>query len=63
MRVIKHCLIKDATKFKEITKLIGKIILERIVRHSILIKSEVVENDLTEKVEKILNFGHTVTCH
>ena len=60
--VIKHCLIKDATKFKEITKINWKDNnWEEIVRHSILIKSEVVENDLTEEgLRKILNFGHTI---
>ena len=60
--VIKHCLIKDATKFKRITKINWKDNnWEEIVRHSILIKSEVVENDLTEEgLRKILNFGHTI---
>ena len=60
--VIKHCLIKDATKFKELTKTNWKDNnWEEIVRHSILIKSEVVENDLTEEgLRKILNFGHTI---
>ena len=60
--VIKHCLINDATKFKEITKINWKDNnWEEIVRHSILIKSEVVENDLTEGgLRKILNFGHTI---
>ena len=60
--VIKHCLINDATKFKEITKINWKDNnWEEIVRHSILIKSEVVENDLTEEgLRKILNFGHTI---
>ena len=59
--VIKHCLINDATKFKEITKINWKDNnWEEIVRHSILIKSEVVENDLNEEgLRKILNFGHT----
>mgnify|MGYP006213659127 FL=1 len=48
--VIKHCLINDAKKFKEITKINWKDNnWEEIVRHSILIKSEVVENDLTEE--------------
>ena len=60
--VIKHCLIKDTTKFKEITKINWKDNnWKEIVRHSILIKSEVVENDLTEEgLRKILNFGHTI---
>ena len=60
--VIKHCLIKDTTKFKEITKINWKDNnWEEIVRHSILIKSEVVENDLNEEgLRKILNFGHTI---
>ena len=60
--VIKHCLINDATKFKEITKINWKDNnWEEIVRHSILIKSEVVENDLNEEgLRKILNFGHTI---
>ena len=60
--VIKHCLIKDTKKFKEITKINWKDNnWEEIVRHSILIKSEVVENDLTEEgLRKILNFGHTI---
>ena len=60
--VIKHCLIKDNSKFKEITKINWKDNnWEEIVRHSILIKSEVVENDLTEEgLRKILNFGHTI---
>ena len=60
--VIKHCLIKDTKKFKEITKINWKDNnWEEIVRHSILIKSEVVENDLTEKgLRKVLNFGHTI---
>lgn len=60
--VIKHCLIADEKKWLEIsTKTLDSIDLDDIVKHSVLVKADVVENDPTEKgLRKILNFGHTI---
>lgn len=65
--IIKHALIKDNKQF-EVLKNITLIQLQnldfefnKIISHSINIKSNVVLNDPTEKGErKILNFGHTL---
>ncbi len=60
--VIKHCLIADANKWKELrTCEMGNLDWEKIVEHSVAIKAEVVDNDPLEKgLRKILNFGHTI---
>jgi 3-dehydroquinate synthase len=60
--VIKHCLIQDADKWKEIKiKDIDEQELEDLIGHSVEIKKKVVETDPTEKgLRKILNFGHTI---
>ena len=60
--VIKHCLIADKKMWEAIEK---RSILDqdwlKLVRHSVKIKSKVVEKDPTEKgLRKILNFGHTI---
>ena len=60
--IIKHCLIRDAEKFDELTKTpYEKLNLAELTRHSVEIKNAVVAEDPTEKgLRKILNFGHTV---
>jgi 3-dehydroquinate synthase len=60
--VIKHCLIADAKKWKEISNLpLEKQDWDELVKHSIAIKSKVTEEDPYEKgLRKILNFGHTI---
>jgi 3-dehydroquinate synthase len=60
--IIKHCLIRDANMFYEITKKpYEKLDLFTLTKHSVKIKDWVVEEDPTEKgLRKILNFGHTV---
>jgi 3-dehydroquinate synthase len=60
--IIKHCLIADSKKWNEINK---KQLKDQdwndLVKHSIAIKSTVVDQDPTEKgLRKILNFGHTI---
>jgi 3-dehydroquinate synthase len=60
--VIKHCLIKDEDQFNKILKNDWKKNdWIDIVKHSISIKSKIVDSDLKEKgIRKILNFGHTI---
>ena len=60
--VIKHCLIRDQKMFKNIINVDWKDNnWEKIVKHSIKIKSEIVHKDLKESgIRKILNFGHTI---
>lgn len=60
--IIKHCLIADAEKWKEVSQ---KDFEEQnwpdLIAHSVKIKQQVVEQDPTEKgLRKILNFGHTL---
>ncbi len=60
--IIKHCLIADGKKWKEI---IQKDFEDQkwsdLIAHSVKIKEHVVEQDPTEKgLRKILNFGHTL---
>lgn len=60
--VIKHCLIRDKSAFNKIVKIEWeKNDWFNIVKHSISIKSKIVDSDLRENgVRKILNFGHTI---
>ena len=60
--VIKHCLIRDKKMFDKISKFIwSENNWDEIIKHSISIKSEVVNKDLKESgLRKILNFGHTI---
>ncbi|MBX9852030.1 MAG: 3-dehydroquinate synthase [Cytophagaceae bacterium] len=60
--VIKHCLIADGKKWKEINqKKIEQQDWNDLVQHSITIKSKVTKEDPYEKgLRKILNFGHTI---
>lgn len=60
--IIKHWLIADANAFQE-QRHIGLFTedWEELIRHSVAIKSEVVEKDPLEGgYRKVLNFGHTV---
>ena len=60
--IIKHWLIADGDKFEE-QRHIGIMTddWEQLIRHSVAIKSKVVEADPLEGgLRKILNFGHTV---
>ncbi|MCP4521733.1 MAG: 3-dehydroquinate synthase [Cytophagales bacterium] len=60
--IIKHCLIKDAKKWKEIIQIpYEKQDWEDLNKHSVAIKEFVTENDPEERgLRKILNFGHTI---
>ena len=61
--IIKHCLIKDSSKFDEISNNLdwGKNNWNDLVYHSIDIKLQVVKLDLKEGgIRKILNYGHTL---
>ena len=61
--IIKHCLIKDSSKFDEISNNLEweKNNWNDLVNHSIDIKSQVVKLDLKEVgFRKILNYGHTL---
>ena len=60
--VIKHCLIRDKKMFDKISKFMwSENNWDEIIKHSISIKSEVVNKDLKESgLRKILNFGHTI---
>lgn len=60
--IIKHCLIQDKAKWKElITIPYEKQNWEDLNKHSVAIKEYVTENDPQEKgLRKILNFGHTI---
>lgn len=60
--VIKHCLIADGEKWKEISSVdFENQKWADLIAHSVKIKSWVVEQDPTEKgLRKILNFGHTL---
>lgn len=60
--IIKHCLIQDGEKWKEISKIdLEDQNLPELIAHSVAIKQNVVAQDPTEKgLRKILNFGHTL---
>ncbi len=60
--IIKHCLIRDGAKFREISaRPFQALDLEALTHHSVEIKYEVVREDPTEQgLRKILNFGHTI---
>ena len=60
--IIKHCLIKDKSKFNEIyNQKLDENNWDNLIKHSIDIKTKIVESDLKENgLRKILNFGHTV---
>jgi 3-dehydroquinate synthase len=60
--IIKHCLIRDAEKWYEISKQDWeKVDIAPLVSHSVDIKKAVVEEDPKEAgLRKILNFGHTL---
>ena len=60
--IIKHCLIADAEKWKEIIAThYEDLDWEDLARHSVQIKAKVTEEDPLEKgLRKILNFGHTI---
>lgn len=65
--VIKHCLIRDKSKFEEILKITIEDInnphfdWSDLIKHSIEIKAKVVTEDPKEAgLRKILNFGHTL---
>jgi len=60
--IIKHCLIADEKKWREINKKsLDQQNWNDLVVHSITIKSKVTEEDPFEKgLRKILNFGHTI---
>ncbi|HEX8546340.1 MAG TPA: 3-dehydroquinate synthase [Cytophagaceae bacterium] len=60
--IIKHCLIADKIKWKEISKTpFESQVWEELIFHSVAIKTKVTQEDPEEKgLRKILNFGHTV---
>ncbi|MDX2190122.1 MAG: 3-dehydroquinate synthase [Bacteroidota bacterium] len=65
--VIKHCLIQDAKAWMEIKKITPtdlqnkKFDWHHWIKHSVAIKSKVVDKDPQESgLRKILNFGHTI---
>jgi 3-dehydroquinate synthase len=60
--IVKHCLIQDDAKWREISILdFEEQNFDDLIAHSIEIKKKVVASDPTEKgLRKILNFGHTL---
>lgn len=60
--VIKHCLIADSTQWKKISASdYTDQLWPEVVRHSIEVKSRIVQEDPYEKGRrKVLNFGHTI---
>ncbi len=60
--IIKHCLIRDKSKFDEIyNQKVDKNNWKNLIKHSVDIKSIIVKSDLKENgLRKILNFGHTI---
>lgn len=61
--VIKHHIIADADAWNILKTIIGiqELDFEALIRHSIEIKSQIVEADPFEKgIRKALNFGHTI---
>lgn len=60
--IVKHCLIADGAKWKEISTIdFEDQNWTDLIAHSVKIKQAVVDQDPTEKgLRKILNFGHTL---
>ncbi len=60
--IIKHCLIADGAKWKQISGIdFENQNWKDLIEHSVKIKQHVVDQDPTEKgLRKILNFGHTL---
>ena len=65
--IIKHAAIKDAALFRELEKnklttyQRDKVLLGKLIRRNVVIKSDVVEKDEFEQGERrLLNFGHTL---
>ncbi len=60
--IIKHCLIQDIDKWKELISIpYEQQNWEDLNKHSVAIKEYVTENDPQERgLRKILNFGHTI---
>jgi 3-dehydroquinate synthase len=60
--IAKHCLIQDAAKWDEISRIdFEEQNFPDLIAHSVEIKKKVVAEDPTEKgLRKILNFGHTL---
>jgi 3-dehydroquinate synthase len=59
--VIKHCLIADEQKWHQLLKNPTLKADLDLVKHSVAIKSKIVEEDPLEKgLRKVLNFGHTI---
>lgn len=60
--IVKHCLIADGAKWKEISTIdFEDQNWTDLISHSVKIKQGVVDQDPTEKgLRKILNFGHTL---
>jgi 3-dehydroquinate synthase len=65
--IIKHCLIRDVQKFRELQNITVQQIEDKDfnwspwIRHSIEIKARIVDEDPKEAgIRKILNFGHTI---
>ncbi len=60
--IIKHCLIADVEKWKDISATpYSDLDWDDLARHSVKIKSQVTDEDPLEKgLRKILNFGHTI---
>lgn len=60
--IIKHCLIADDSKWQYIRKMdIEDLNWVDLVKHSVQVKSDIVNEDPTEKGKrKLLNFGHTI---
>lgn len=60
--ILKHCLIRDAEKWHEISRLdFNQVDLANLITHSVEIKQTIVAEDPHEKgLRKILNFGHTL---
>ncbi|HEV7379603.1 MAG TPA: 3-dehydroquinate synthase [Dyadobacter sp.] len=60
--IVKHCLIADGSKWKEISTVdFEEQDFTELIAHSVKIKQQVVDQDPTEKgLRKILNFGHTL---
>jgi 3-dehydroquinate synthase len=65
--IIKHCLIKDGQEWKNLQRISKENLyslsfdLQLVIKHSVEIKAQVVQEDPTEKgLRKVLNFGHTL---
>ncbi len=59
--MLKHGLIQDRDYWTQLRNMQSLIGIEGLIRHSVVIKNEVVLQDPTEQhLRKILNFGHTL---